>query len=366
MFEDGTTATPGRASAFLTRNAVMISTVAVLLIASLVAVSTQSVAHLFDYDSFLLAGLGAVSLNLVIGAGGQVSIGNPLLLATGAFTAVACLRAGLPFPGDLFVASAAAGVMGVLVGIPAIRLRGLYLALASLAGLYVVVYFAQLYQSHTVGSTGFSLSILFGSHGVEKMHVYWTWLLVAILCVVVVGAEMLGRGRAGRAWRMIRDHEVVAPTLGVPVTRYKLVLFGVTSAVIGLQGALTAHLVGSVTYETYTLSIGISYVAMIFVGGLDSVVGSLIGACIITWLPLAAPSIVSDVFNSRTASTEGPQIAEIIYGILIIVFVTMSPRGIVGWFAQLRRSLSRRWGSAGPSTEMGRGQSELVASEPAG
>ena len=329
----------------------MLVTLVVVLVASELAIATQSVAHLFDYDSFLLAGLGAISLNLVLGVGGQVSIANPLLLATGAFSAVACLRAGLPFPSDLVVASLASALMGVLIGIPAIRLRGLYLALASLAGLYIVVYFAEIYQSHAVGDTGFNLPLLFGSYGLKKMHVYWTWLLAVVLCVVVIGAEMLSRGRSGRAWRMIRDHEVVAPALGVAVTRYKLILFGITSAVIGLQGALTAHLVGSVSSDTYTLDVGISYVAMIFVGGLDSVVGSLIGASIIIWLPLVTPSIVSNVLNSRTASTEGAQLAEICYGALIIVFVTLSPRGIVGWFGQLRRLLRNRQlaGEPGPA-----------------
>jgi branched-chain amino acid transport system permease protein len=299
-------------------------------VVTLVVVSSASSANLFIYNSFLLASLGAIALNVLVGTAGQVSIANPALLAIGAFVTIAVQRMGWQFPFDVVVGALAAGAIGVVIGVPSVRLKGIYLALAGLAGLYIVVYFAQIYQVHTVGQAGFQVPLVFVQNGLGQMQVYWSWFLFAIVAATVAFFILLTQGRAGRAWRMIRDNELVASAQGIPVTRYKLVLFFITSVVVGAQGGLTAHYAGFVTSDNYTLDMAISYLAMIFIGGLDSILGSIIGAALVTWLPIVMPAILGAFSSSQLLSTDGPQFGEIGYGVLIVVFVMCSPNGVVG------------------------------------
>src|SRR5579859_580993 len=239
-------------------------------IAGLVALTAYYVAegssfHLYILNTCLLAVFGAVALNLLMGTAGQVSIGNSAFLAVGAFATVFAVKSGIPFPGDMIFAALAAAAVGAVIGLPALRLRGLHLALATLAGFFIVTYFASQYQSNAKGggSGGFFIPVLFQAQGLTGGQQYWAWTLVALVAVLIVGAMRLDKFRSGRAWRMIRDHEIAAHTLGIPVTRYKMSAFAISSAVIGFQGALGAHLSGSVSVDQFTLGVAIAYIAMV-------------------------------------------------------------------------------------------------------
>jgi branched-chain amino acid transport system permease protein len=105
-------------------------------------------------------------------------------------------------------------------------------------------------------------------------------VLFAMLALTIFGARRVMTRRAGRAWRMIRDHEDAAPLLGIPVTRYKLSVWVLSSALIGLQGGITFYFSGGLTYETFTLALAVRYVAMVLIGGLDSLAGAVVGAAI--------------------------------------------------------------------------------------
>jgi branched-chain amino acid transport system permease protein len=145
---------------------------------------------------------------------------------------------------------------------------------------------------------------------------------------------------------MIRDHEAAAPALGIAVTRSKMTVFALSSVVIGIEGGLTAYLTGSVIADNFTLILAVSYIAMVVIGGLDSIAGAVIGAAIITALPTVVPKIVSHVIGVQSAAQKGASISQIIYGLLLVVFVTSSPRGIVGWFRgriQPAAQPGRRW-----------------------
>jgi branched-chain amino acid transport system permease protein len=296
--------------------------------------------HLFILNTCLLAAIGAVALNLLMGTAGQVSIGNSAFLAVGAFSAVFALKSGIPFPGDLAVAAVAAALAGVVIGLPALRLRGLHLALATLAGFFIVGYFANEYQSKAKGGGpgGFFVPVLYQSQGFTGGQQYWAWTLLVVVAVVVLGATRLGADRSGRAWRMIRDHEIVAHTMGIPVTRYKMAAFAISSALIGFQGALAAHLSGSVTVDNFTLALAIAYVAMVLIGGLDSVLGAVIGAFLVTALPTVVPLVLTAVAGPLLKAAQGPAVAEVIYGLLVIVFIVSSPQGIVGLLRDVGRS----------------------------
>jgi branched-chain amino acid transport system permease protein len=294
--------------------------------------------YLFIYNSCLLAMIGAVGLNLLMGTAGQVSIGNSAFLAVGAFVSVFVVRSGVPFPLDLVGAAAAGAGVGVVIGLPALRLRGLHLALATLAGYFIVLFFASQYQAHSEGaSSGFRLAPLYQSQGLVGGQQYWAATLLVVVLLVLLAASRLSVERSGRAWRMIRDHEVAAHALGVPVTRYKMLAFALSSAVIAFQGALFAHMIGTVSVDQFTLQIAISYVAMVIIGGLDSIAGAVIGAALVTSLPTVVGQLLSGV-GPELVATYRPAMAQIIYGLLVVVFITSSPQGLVGLFRRLARN----------------------------
>jgi branched-chain amino acid transport system permease protein len=311
--------------------------VAALTAITIYYVTEGSAFHLFILNTCLLAAVGAIALNLLMGTAGQVSIGNSAFLAVGAFSAVFAVKSGVPFPGDLVVGAVVAAAAGAVIGLPALRLRGLHLALATLAGFFIVQYFATLYQSkgRGGGSGGFYVPVLYQTQGFIGGQQYWAWTLLVIVSVVILVATRLGAERSGRAWRVIRDHEIVAHTLSIPVTRYKMIAFALSSALIGFQGALAAHLSGSVSVDQYTLALAIAYIAMVLIGGLDSVLGAVIGAFLVTALPTLMPVVMTSVLGRLPIASQGPAVAEILYGLLVIVFITSSPQGIVGLLRNL-------------------------------
>jgi branched-chain amino acid transport system permease protein len=314
--------------------------VAALAVITAYYVAEGSSFHLFLLNTCLLAAIGAIALNLLMGTAGLVSIGNSAFLAVGAFSAVFAIKSGVPFPGDLVLGALVAAAAGIVIGLPALRLRGLHLALATLAGFFIVQYFATLYQSkgRGGGSGGFFVPVLFQSQGFTGGQQYWAWTLLVIVALLVLAATRLSAERSGRAWRVIRDHEIVAHTLGIPVTRYKMIAFALSSALIGFQGALAAHLSGSVSVDQYTLALAIAYIAMVLIGGLDSVLGAVIGAFLVTALPTVMPILMTSVLGRLPIASQGPAVAEILYGVLVIVFITSSPQGIVGLLRNIRRS----------------------------
>jgi branched-chain amino acid transport system permease protein len=300
---------------------------------------------IFVLDTILLSAIGAMALDLLMGTGGQVSIGNAAFLAGGAFATVWASRAGVPFPFDVIIAGIVCAVGGLIVGLPALRIRGMYLALATLAAFYLADFIGQKYQSDTVGAAGFLLKPLFtGTIGQQSAS--WAWLLFGVVAATMILISWLRSGRSGRAWRMIRDHEVAASAMGIPVARYKLLLFTITSAIIGIQGGLTAHFTGSVSYDSFTLTLSISVVAMILIGGLDSVAGPLIGAAVVTLMPVYLPDVIGLFVSSSNASQDASNYSEILYGLLIMVFMIKAPTGLAGLFRAGGRKALARWNAS--------------------
>lgn len=307
---------------------------AVIVVAFLT--STGSSYTIYVVDTILLAAIGALALDLLMGTGGQVSIGNAAFLAVGAYVTVWASRSGAPFPLDVIIGGLACAVAGLIVGLPALRIRGMYLALATLAAFYLADFVAQQYQTDTVGAAGFFLNPIFAGT-ISQQQASWAWLLLGVLAGTIIVISWLRSGRSGRAWRMIRDHEVAASIMGIPVSRYKLLLFVISSAIIGIQGGLLAHFTGSVSYDSFTLQLSISVIAMILIGGLDSLAGPLIGAVVVTTLPIFVPDILNAFVSSSTATQDASSYAEIVYGVLIMVFMIGAPKGLTGLLYVLGR-----------------------------
>jgi len=321
--------------------------VAVLTALTALVVASGS-PDLYTYNVCLFAAIGALSLNLLMGTAGLVSIGNPAFMAVGAFMTVYFMHVGIPFPLDIVAGALVAGLAGFVIGLPAVRLRGLHLALATMAGFFIVIHFAGLYQrkSKAGGAGGFIFSPLYGSKGIEGAQTYWAWTVLAILVVVLIVMHRLSSERSGRAWRMIRDHEIVAQALGVPVFRYKMSAFIISSTLIGLQGALLAYFSGAVVTDSFTFNIAVAYVAMVLIGGLDSPAGAVLGAGLVTALPVFLPRWVEDVFGPTVAVKKGPGIAIMTYGAIVIIFITFSTQGMVGLVRRLRSGATSMLGRA--------------------
>jgi branched-chain amino acid transport system permease protein len=292
--------------------------------------SFASGANLFIFDSILLAGLGAIALNLAMGTAGQVSIGVGGFLAIGTFSSVFFLRSGIGFPLDTVLAVLVSAAAGGVIAVTAIRLRGVYVALSTLALQVIAVFLAREYQSRRMGPAGFVTSPLFSGKGIDDAQRYWGWTLFVTLALVVLLVSRLVRHRAGRAWRLVREHDQAAGLLGISVQRYKVSAFAISSAVTGLQGSLTLHFTGSASYDTFTLLIGVQYMAMIVIGGLDSIGGALVGAALLTALPTLLTSLMGRVADDTYAVTNGGAVTEIVYGVLLVVFVVGARDGIVG------------------------------------
>jgi branched-chain amino acid transport system permease protein len=303
-----------------------------------------SSSNLFQLNSCLLAAVAALALNLLMGTAGQPSLGTTAFLGLGGFGTVALMRGGLPFVPAVVVCGLVACLGGLIVGLPSLRLRGVYLALATLGAYFFMIYLGNQYQNAKAGPAGFVLAPLFGAVPDLTRQRYWCITLFVLLAVTSVVIDGMTSGRLGRALRMIRDHEAAAPALGIPVTRYKLVAFVFYAALTAIVGGLGAALVGNVSTDAYTLSGAISYVAMIVIGGMDSVSGAIIGAFVVTLLPTFVSSETTSLAGSSFAATYGPSVSEGIYGLAILILVSMGRGGVAG-FGRTMWNLAKRHGA---------------------
>jgi branched-chain amino acid transport system permease protein len=280
--------------------------------------------------------LGSLGLCLLTGVAGQVSIGNAAFMAVASFTvASGSVQFGLPLFVTIPIGACVSAASGVLVGVAAVRMRGLYLVIATLAFHYVVIYAAKRYQLAASGAAGFVLpEASVGGIVLRDTLWYLLLLLVAVLAIKVV--TNLIQSRFGRAWSAIRQREAIAEVVGVHVGGYKLLVFGTSAFLIGIQGGLLAYYVGFVSVDGFTLDVAIQYLAMVIVGGQGSVLGAVLGAVFVTLLPYVVRNLVDHVPASLpgvyqlTAHTF--QIQAALYGLGIIVVLLFEPSGLAGLY----------------------------------
>lgn len=284
-------------------------------------------------NTVLIAIIGALGLNILVGYTGQISLGQGGFLAVGAYTsAVLTTQTGLPVPVNILVAVALTATVGAFFGIPALRLKGLYLAIATLAAQILIVFVVRRWEWLTGGKGYIDVPRLqVGSFTIDRslFDWQWYWILLPITAACLVGARNLFRTATGRAFMAVRDQDIAASAIGINVTRTKVFAFALSSGFVGLAGALTAHYTETVTWERFTLDVSISYLAMILVGGLGSISGTVYGAAFITMLPPALSSISSSVRDEVPFLVEQlPAIQNAVFGLVIIVFLLIEPRGL--------------------------------------
>lgn len=278
-----------------------------------------------------LAAVGSLSLMLLTGYAGQVSLGHAGLLAAGAFTAGILFREfGAPFWITLPAAAAIGALLGVIFGLPSLRLRGLYLAISTLALYFVVVYIGGEYESTRGFSTGIMIDAPKIGAFVLRNPQLWYFVLLAAAALTLLACVNLLRSRTGRAWRAIRAHEVVAEALGIAIARYKLLAFVISSALASVAGALFAYYRGFVSVEAFSLFLSIQYIAMIVIGGMGSLVGALLGALFVTLFPYLIEALLAKLPNAQTYADALFAVDYAAFGVVMIIFLLFEPQGLIG------------------------------------
>ncbi len=323
----------------------------VALLALIVVLLVAPKYWVFIINLTLIASVGALGLNLLTGSAGQVSVGNAAFLAIGGFTAVA-VAPKVGFGLAILAGALAAGAAGVLVGLPALRLRGLYLAISTLALLFIVQFGFEKVQEKTDAVAGYNLpSAQIGPWQIVTDQ-QWSVVLVMALMLTVFICLCLVNSRPGRAWAAVREHDVAAAIVGIDVRASKLYAFLISSILIGAAGVLRAFYISHISYEEFSLDLTVAYVAMIIIGGMGSIPGSLIGAAIVTMLPFViqniGTSIITDPRQAALLFKNLSLIEEAAFGVLVLGFLMFEPRGLAALFGRLgstvRRLAQRRTG----------------------
>lgn len=289
-----------------------------------------------------IAVVGAVGLNILTGYTGQISLGQGGFLAVGAYTSgLLVARAGVPTLAAVVIAVLFTALVGALFGLPALRLKGLYLAIATLAAQFIILWVVRNWDVVTGGVDSLFVSDpqLFGFSLGSDFR--WYWVIGACAALAVITGRNLFRTGVGRAFMAIRDQDIAAEAIGVNLTRYKVVAFAVSSAYVGLAGALTAHWTNIVTFERFTLNVSILYLAMIIVGGLGSVLGSLLGAAFMIVVP-ALLTQGARAFEGTFLARHLPAVELFVFGLVIVLFLIFEPRGMARMW-QRTKDYFRLW-----------------------
>ncbi len=301
---------------------------------------------LYVVNQIGIAAIAAIGLNILIGFTGQISLGHGAFFGVGAYAAaILATAAGFPFWLSVLSAGFITALVGMIFGIPSARLKHLYLTIATLAGQFIIQYLFVNWESLTKGADGIFLprATLFGLD-IKGDH---SFFYVVFFCFTVMAwmASNLIRSRYGRAFIAIRDNDRAAEGMGIPIFRYKLLSFSISSFYAGFAGGLSAYYIGSITPEPFTLMLSIEFIAMIIIGGLGNIPGSVFGAIFIMMLNELLSHATTFFMNlhafAGVALTIAP-LREFIFGLAIVLFIIFEPRGLAEVWRIIRSSF-RLW-----------------------
>jgi branched-chain amino acid transport system permease protein len=283
---------------------------------------------------YCIIGLG---LMLLIGFTGQISLGHAAFLAVGAYTEALLQARGVPFAVSLLAAALLSGAAGVLVGLPALRLKGIYLAIATMAFGFIVEEIITRWEHVTGGNSGKQLKQIdfFGVTIDSDARFYY--LCLGLTAVILLGLINLMRSPTGRAFVAIRDSEISAQSMGIHLARYKTVAFALSAMLTGVAGALYAHKLQFISPEQFNLLVSIEMATLVFIGGLGSFHGAIFGAAFIIALPQVIV-FMKDYLPTAVAQQTGLQ--PTIFGIILICFLLFEPLGIYGRWVKIRTYFS--------------------------
>src|SRR5262245_27943686 len=297
----------------------------------------------------LIFSLATLGLNFVTGYAGLISLGQAAFMAVGAFIGVIAYgRYGLPLLASLLVAGLTAALVGAIVGIPSLRIRGLYLLVATLAAQFIVTWSIQRIPWFGAASFGTvnTPPVRIGGWVIASA-VEQYYLTLALVAGLTIFGRNLIQSRIGRAWIAIRERDVAAASLGISMFRYKLLAFMISSFYAGVAGALVGfEWVGAANIQETSLDLPIQTLGMVIIGGSGSIAGSFLGAGFVTLMPIlinvslrAAYRMIGDgVVSSMVLAN----VEHVVFGTLILGFLILEPRGLARLLEISLRRLGRR------------------------
>lgn len=265
--------------------------------------------------------IGVQSQNILVGYTGQISLGQAGFLAIGAYTFGHASAQGIPLPLGLLAAGTMAGIFGLIVGFPSLRLKGFYLAIATMGfsiAIYQILLNSNVISGGRMGLMVKKLPALFGL--TQQVTCYYIFLIIALFFTLI--SYNLVSSYAGRAFIAIRDNDIAAEAMGINLARYKLLSFAISSFYLGIQGALFALFTGYLEPILFTFMESVTILVAVIIGGLASIGGSIVGAAFV----ILVPQLLS----------ETKELVPIIYGVAILIILIFEPQGIAGRWLKIR------------------------------
>lgn len=297
-----------------------------------------------------------IALNILSGQAGQISIGHAAFLAIGAYSAAVAQKYGVPLPVYLIGAGLLTGLVGYLVGLPALRLHGIYLAIATLAFAFIVEEIIARWESVTNGNEGLMLkpptlfTFKLGNFG-------FYYLCLGVTTLVILAAINITRSPTGRAFLAIRDSETAARSMGIDTSRYKTRAFAISAAITGIAGVLYAHKLSFITPEMFTLVLSIDFVMIVIIGGIFSLRGAVFGAIFMIMVDPLLILLKDELPKLTLATMQGMGLGDtltqgiqagvlrvlnasglksLIFGLIIIFFIIFEPMGLDGRWLRMK------------------------------
>jgi len=304
-------------------------------------------------------GICGVSLMVLVGYTGLISLGHAAFLGIGAYAHAYLLQHGLPWAASVAIAMLITTACGVIVGLPALRMTGIYLAIATLAFAVIIQEVFTRWESVTGGFAGMAVDkpIIFGVRFNDEASFYY--LCVAFLALTILLTKNLLRSPTGRAWVAIRDSEIAAQSMGVHLPLYKSVAFAYSAAVMGLAGALFAHKIAYLAPDIFSILFSIQMLLLVVVGGLGSLQGAVFGAIFVALLPpiiaILRDSIPANMVGMASATGIGligtvgrgigdflkkPGVEAGIFGLILVLVILAEPAGMHGRWTKIRHFFS--------------------------
>jgi len=288
---------------------------------------------LFVATQILVAALAGLGLHLLVGGAGQISLGQAAFVGIGAYTS-SHLTGDLA-PLGILMGGLVAALIGIALGIPSLRIKGAYLAIATLAFQFLADYVFRRWTAFTDGSEGRLLptnNTFLGLPLTDDRVVFYMGLAFAI--PLFFYAKRLFSTRAGRAWFAVRDNDLSAQLSGVDLVRSKLTAFALSAFYGGIAGGILMHLIGAVTPENFMLPFSIQYLAIVIVGGAGTVLGAVLGAFFVVLIPETL-SVIAGAFGPQYVAQLSAW-RSVAFGVLILLFLILEPRGLVGLWGRVR------------------------------
>lgn len=303
------------------------------------------------YSLYILTNIGIyalaiVGLNILTGYTGQISLGHGAFFGVGAYTAaVMATRYGFPFLAAVLSGGIVTALVGLIFGLPSSRLKGLYLAIATLAGQFIIEYLLIHWEGVTMGTMGITLprpSMLGWDLGGDRMFFYVAFIFLFLFLWLAVN---MMRTKFGRALVAIRDNDRAAEGMGIPILPYKLMSFAISSFYAGVAGALWAYFTMTITTEPFNLGLSVEFIAMVIIGGMGHMSGAILGTVFISFLNEGLRFMTDLLMNARifdqSTFTMAP-LKEFIFGLAIVLFILFEPRGLAEVW-RIVRSNFRLW-----------------------